>query len=151
MPVSDSRLSSLVFDWNCVHKVPFCLNREDIAVQKVMNADKAVLMAAFARMDVVALAAAVGTVCAMGLFLLTGTLLLKGTPPGMHTGIHLGLLGIYLPGYSVSWGGSVIGAVYAFIIGALIGFVWAVLWNLTHYLYIITVVVRANWWRLMGD
>lgn len=120
-------------------------------MQKLMNADKAVLMAAFARMDVMALAVAMGTVCAMGLFLLTVTLLVKGTPPGMHIGIHLGLLGIYLPAFSVSWVGSVIGAVYAFVIGAVVGFIWAVLWNLTHYLYIITVVVRANWWRLMAD
>jgi len=122
-----------------------------MAEQKLMNADKALLMAAFARMDVVALAVAMGTVCAIGLFLLTVTLLIKGAPPGVHTGTHLGLLGIYLPGYSVGWGGSVIGAAYAWIIGALIGFVWAVLWNLTHYLYIILVVVRAHWWRLMAD
>ena len=120
-------------------------------MQKLMNADKAVLMAAFARMDVVALAVAMGTVCGIGLFLMTVALLIKGAPPGMQIGTHLGLLGIYLPGYSVSWGGSVIGAGYAWIIGAVIGFVWAVLWNLTHYLYIILVVVRANWWRLMGD
>jgi len=120
-------------------------------VQKPMNADKAVLMAAFARMDVVALAVAMGTVCAIGLFLLTGALLIKGAPPGMPIGTHLGLLGIYLPGYGVSWAGSAIGAVYAWLIGALIGFVWAVLWNFTHYFYIILVVVRANWWRLMGD
>ena len=122
-----------------------------MAVQKLMNADKAVLMAAFARMDVVALAVAIGTVCATGLFLLTVTLLVKGAPPGTAIGPHLGLLGIYLPGYGVSWIGSIVGAVYAWLIGALIGFVWAVLWNLTHYLYIILVVVRAHWWRLMGD
>lgn len=120
-------------------------------MQKLMNADKAVLMAAFARMDVVALAVAMGTVCAIGLWLLTVTLLVKGAPPDMHIGTHLGLLGIYLPGYSVSWGGSAIGAVYAWFIGAMIGLVWAVVWNLTHYLYIILVVVRAHWWRLMAD
>lgn len=118
---------------------------------KLMNADKALLMAAFARMDVVALAVAMGTVCAIGLFLMTATLLIKGAPPGTQIGTHLGLLAIYLPGYSVSWGGSAIGAAYAWIIGAVIGFVWAVLWNLTHYLYIILVVVRAHWWRLMAD
>lgn len=116
-----------------------------------MNADKALLMAAFARMDVVALAVAMGTVCAIGLFLMTATLLIKGAPPGVDVGVHLGLLSIYLPGYSVSWGGGAIGAAYAWIVGAIVGFVWAVLWNLTHYLYIILVVVRAHWWRLMAD
>lgn len=107
-------------------------------------------MAGFARMDVVALAVAVGSVCAVGLFLGTIALLLKGAPEGMHIGPRLGFLGIYLPGYSVSWGGGVIGAIYAAPIGAAIGFVWGVLWNLTHNLYIILVVVRAHWWRMMA-
>ena len=119
--------------------------------QKHLNSDKAVLMAGFARLDVVALAVAMGVVCAIGLFLLTAILLVKGAPPGIEIGIHLGLLGIYLPGYEVSWGGSVIGAIYASILGALVGFIWGLLWNLTHYLYIILVVVRAHWWRLLGD
>lgn len=122
-----------------------------MAVQKLMRADQAVLMAAFGRIDVVALAVAMGTVCAIVIFLMTVTLLFKGAATGVPIGPHLSLLGIYMPGYSVSWGGSLIGAVYAWIIGALIGFVWAVLWNLTHYLYIILVVVRDRWWRLMGD
>ncbi len=123
-----------------------------MAVQKqLMRADQAVLMAAFGRIDVVALAVAMGTVFALALFLMTVALLIKGAPPGMPVGPHLSLLGIYLPGYSVSWGGSMIGAVYAWIVGAVIGFVWAALWNLSHYLYIILVVVRDRWWRLLGD
>lgn len=120
-------------------------------MQETKNADKALLMAAFARVDPVALAIALGTVCAIGIWLMTSALLIQGAPQGVPVGPHLGLLGIYLPGYSVTWGGSVIGAAYGWIIGAVIGFVWAVLWNLTHYLYIILVVVRANWWRLMAD
>jgi len=122
-----------------------------MAAQKLMGADKALLMAAFARMDVAALAVALGTVCAVGLFLMTAVLLVKGAPPGAHVGPHLGLLDTYLPGYSVSWSGGVIGAAYAWIIGAVTGFAWAVMWNLTHYLYIILVVVRAHWWRMMAD
>jgi hypothetical protein len=123
-----------------------------MAVQKQqIRADQAVLMAAFGRIDVVALAVAMGTVFALGIFLMTVTLLIKGAPPGLRVGPHLGLLGIYMPGYSVSWAGAVIGAVYAWIAGAALGFVWAALWNLTHYLYIILVVVRDRWWRLMGD
>lgn len=116
-----------------------------------MNVDKAVLMAGFARMDVMALAVAVGGVCATILFLGTITLLLKGAPANAHIGPHLGMLSGYLPGYSVSWSGSVVGAIYSGVIGAVIGFVWGALWNLTHYLYIILVVVRAYWWRLMVD
>jgi len=126
--------------------------REDIVVQKkMMAADQALLMAAFGRIDVVALAVAMGAVFAIGLFLMTIVLLIKGAPPGMRVGPHLSLLGIYLPGYSVTWSGAVIGAVYAWIFGAALGFVWAVLWNLSHYLYIFLVVIRDRWWRLMGD
>ena len=119
--------------------------------QNQMNADKAVLMAGFARLDVVALAVAVGAVCAIGLFLMTAILLIKGSPPGVETGTHLGLLGVYLPGYSVTWGGSIVGTLYAWIIGAFIGFIWGALWNLSHYLYILLVVIRSHWWRLLGD
>lgn len=108
-------------------------------------------MAAFGRIDVVALAVAMGTVFALGLFLMTVALLIKGAPPDMRVGPHLSLLSIYMPGFSVSWVGAVIGAAYAWIVGAAIGFALAVLWNLTHYLYIILVVVRDRWWRLMGD
>lgn len=108
-------------------------------------------MAAFGRIDVVALAVAMGTVCALGLFVMTVALLIKGAPPGLRVGPHLSLLGIYFPGFSVSWVGAIIGAAYAWIGGAVLGFVLAVLWNLTHYLYIILVVVRDRWWRLMGD
>jgi hypothetical protein len=117
----------------------------------MMNSEKAVLMAAFAKLDVVALAVAMGAVFAIGLFLMTVVLLAKGAPPGVGIGPHLGVLGAYLPGYAVSWGGSIMGALYAWIIGALLGFVWAVLWNLSHYIYIILVVARAHWWRLMAD
>ena len=122
-----------------------------MAGQKQDKADQAVLMAGFARMDVVALAVAIGTFFALAIFLLTAMLLLKGAPPGQAVGPHLALLGVYFPGYTVSWGGSLIGALYGAAIGALLGFVWAVLWNLSHFLYIALVLIRAHWWRLMAD
>ncbi|MEO8159163.1 MAG: hypothetical protein ABI648_15305, partial [Betaproteobacteria bacterium] len=125
--------------------------REDMTVQKQIHPDTAVLMAAFGRIDVPALAVAMGTVCAIAFLLLTATLLLKGAPPDTQIGPRLGLLSLYLPGYSVSWSGSVVGAAYGWIIGAGIGFLWAVLWNMTHYVYIILVVARAHWWRMMAD
>jgi hypothetical protein len=57
---------------------------------------------------------AFGTVAALGLFVATIVLVLRG---GQNVGEHLNLLGVYLPGYSVSYVGSVIGFVYAFVIG----------------------------------
>jgi len=49
-----------------------------------------------------------------GLFVATNFLILRG---GETVGPHLGLLGVYLPGYSVSFVGSLIGFVYMFVIG----------------------------------
>ena len=61
---------------------------------------------------------ALGLLLGCGLFLSTMTLVIRG---GRTVGPHLGLLGIFLPGYSVSLGGACIGFVYLFVIGYLIG------------------------------
>lgn len=114
-------------------------------------ADKAILMTAFAKMDPVALAVALGSIWAIILLLATSFLLLKGSPEGIPVGEHLGLLGIYLPGYQVSWGGGLLGAFYMWLLGAAVGFILAVLWNLTHYLYVVMIVVRSAWWRMMAE
>ena len=115
------------------------------------DTDKAILMAAFAKMDPVAVAVALGSTWALILLLATAVLLLKGSPGGSAVGGHLELLGVYLPGYTVSWAGGLLGAFYMWLIGAVVGFILAVLWNLTHYLYVVMIVVRSAWWRLMAD
>jgi len=55
-----------------------------------------------------------GLIMGLGLLLATNFLIIKG---GDVVGPHLRLLGIYLPGYSVTFVGSLIGFVYAFVIG----------------------------------
>ena len=60
----------------------------------------------------------VGLVAGLLLFVATNVLVLRG---GDVVGPHLGLLGVYLPGYSVSFVGSLIGFVYAFVIGYAVG------------------------------
>ena len=117
------------------------------------SADKAILMAAFAKMDPVALAVALGTVWALILMVATYALLIKGAPPDpeWEIGGHLGLLGIYLPGYQVSWFGGLLGGFYMWLIGGVVGYILAILWNLTHYLYIVMIVVRSAWWRMMAE
>ena len=70
---------------------------------------------AFARTSEQGWGLALGFLSALGLFLATVVLLLKPSP--YPVGPHLGLLGVYLPGYSVSWTGAVIGAGYAFFLG----------------------------------
>ncbi len=52
------------------------------------------------------------------LFVATNVLVLKG---GDHPGPHLGLLSVYFPGYRVTFLGSVIGFVYAFVVGYALG------------------------------
>ena len=59
-----------------------------------------------------------GLLLASGLFLATNILVIKG---GSDVGQHLGLLAIYLPGYRVSFVGSLIGFVYAFVGGYALG------------------------------
>ena len=115
------------------------------------DTDKAILMAAFGRIDNVAFAVATGTVWALVLFLVTTILLIKGPDPANNVGPHLSMLGIYLPGYDVTWDGAAIGAAYIWVIGAIAGYLLAILWNLTHYLYITAIVVRAAWWRMMAE
>lgn len=62
----------------------------------------------------------VGFGLAMGLvlFVATNILVLRG---GEVVGPHLALLGIFLPGYSVTFLGSFIGFVYLFVIGYGVG------------------------------
>jgi len=57
------------------------------------------------------------------LFLATVWLLLRG---GENVGKHLSLLHHYFPGYSVTWGGAIVGLLYGAAVGAVLG--WAVSW-----------------------
>ena len=57
---------------------------------------------------------AVGLLFGLVLFVSTNVLILRGGPV---IGPHLGLLGVYFPGYRVSFLGSLVGFVYAFVIG----------------------------------
>jgi hypothetical protein len=57
---------------------------------------------------------ALGILAAMGLFLATAVLVVKGGP---DPGPHLGLLSEYFPGYRVTWLGAFVGACYGFFLG----------------------------------
>jgi hypothetical protein len=61
---------------------------------------------------------AIGLLMGLGLFTATALLIVKG---GRTVGPHLSLIGSYLPGYQVTWGGAFIGFVYLFVIGYAIG------------------------------
>jgi hypothetical protein len=76
---------------------------------------------------------AFGSVAALGLFVATIWLVVKGGPV---VGPHLGLLSAYLPGYSVTWPGAFIGGAYLFFLGYGTGRVIATIYNR---------IVRSNW------
>jgi hypothetical protein len=69
---------------------------------------------------------AIGLLLGVGLFLATVVLVLKNGP---NPGPHLSLLRIYFPGYSVTWVGSFIGFVYAFVVGYAVGRTIATIYN----------------------
>ncbi len=62
-----------------------------------------------------------------GIFVATIFLILKG---GEVVGPHLALLAEFLPGYEVSFLGSLVGLVYGLVLGFVIGYALALLYNL---------------------
>ena len=76
-----------------------------------MNQDpeRDLIHAAVARLRAGVLAIVFGGVGALGLFLATAALLIQG---GDNVGQHLSRLAWYLPGYSVTWGGALLGALW---------------------------------------
>jgi hypothetical protein len=83
------------------------------------------LQGALLRMNARAWGIGMGLLLGAVLFIATNILVIRGGP---SMGQHLGLLAIYLPGYSVSFAGSLIGFVYAFVggygLGRLLGMVY---------------------------
>ena len=77
-----------------------------------------ILRRAVARLRAAVMAVSFGMTGGVGLFVATVWLLLRG---GDNVGQHLGLLANYLPGYSVTWWGAVLGLVYGAVVGGVIG------------------------------
>ncbi|MCO4771641.1 MAG: hypothetical protein KDA24_16530 [Deltaproteobacteria bacterium] len=86
----------------------------------------ALIHSAVARLRAGVLAIVFGGVGAAGLFLATALLLLQG---GENVGQHLSRLAWYLPGYSVSWGGALLGGGYGLLLGGALGWICAWTYN----------------------
>jgi len=73
---------------------------------------------AILRMNERAWGIALGLLLGGGLFLATIVLVIKGGP---DVGRHLSLLSVFFPGYRVTVLGSLVGFVYAFVLGYALG------------------------------
>jgi len=80
-------------------------------------------------------------VAGAGLFLATLILVLKG---GAGVGANLSLLSNYFPGYQVTGPGSLLGFIYGFFGGFVTGYSFALLRNLSAFLYMALVRRRAE-------
>ena len=96
---------------------------------------------AFAKLDRIALGLSIGTVAGMLLFLATLIIVIKGGPV---VGPTLGLLDQYFPGYTVTFSGSIVGFVYAFVSGFTVGWGFAMVRNIIVFLYTALIQRRAE-------
>ncbi|HEX6065868.1 MAG TPA: hypothetical protein VFZ04_16665 [Longimicrobiales bacterium] len=91
-----------------------------------INQNDVMLQTALRRLNARAWGIAVGLLLGFGLFMATNLLVVQGGP---NMGRHLNLLSVYFPGYRVSFLGSLIGFVYAFVIGYGLGRLIGVTYN----------------------
>ncbi|MBA3560513.1 MAG: hypothetical protein H0W30_18170 [Gemmatimonadaceae bacterium] len=76
------------------------------------------LQSALLRLNARAWGIAVGLLMGGAIFVATNFLILKG---GENVGQHLMLLAVYFPGYRVTFLGSIVGFIYLFVIGYILG------------------------------
>lgn len=100
--------------------------------EAIEEAEDAVIEVEFAKIDPLALGIAVGVMSGFGIFMASVVLLLRGGPA---PGPTLSLLGHYLFGFEVTWGGAVIGLFEGVLLGFAVGALAAGLrnWTLTGY------------------
>jgi len=88
--------------------------------------ERELVRAAIVRLRARVMALVFGWVGGCGLFVATAWLLLRGGP---NVGQHLSLLRNYFPGYSVTWPGTLLGFCYGALVGALLGWTIASVYN----------------------
>ena len=99
------------------------------------------IVKSLARLDVIALGISLGTLFAVAIFLATIILVFKG---GNEVGPNLALLSQYFIGYDVTFGGSLIGSVYGFMSGMILGFLIAVLRNTVINVYLRLIKLKGS-------
>ena len=95
------------------------------------------LVKAFARLQPHAFGASCGILGAVSLFLITAMLILKGpAAPDADVGPHLALLRFFIPGFAPSWGGAMLGVIFGFVGGYVLGLLFAGFLNFHHRTYL---------------
>ena len=94
--------------------------------QELSEQEQQTVRRAFERTSEQGCGLALGFLAALALFVATIILVVRG---GENVGQHLGLLSVYLPGYSVTWPGAFVGAAYMFFLGYGAGRTIATLYN----------------------
>jgi hypothetical protein len=105
---------------------PFYTHAADFIEPKRGISEEEIIRQAVVRLNGHILGFVIGVVGALMIFAATNWLVLKG---GEEVGPHMALLGQFLIGYSVTFVGSLIGAVYVFIAGYLCGLFIALVYN----------------------
>ncbi len=96
------------------------------SAEAVSASEEQILRQAVMKLNGNVLGIVLGSIAALGIFIATNWLILRG---GDVIGPHLGLLDQFFIGYSVTFVGSLVGAVYAFVIGYLSGMLVGWIYN----------------------
>jgi len=99
------------------------------------------LLAAFAPLHRLAMGVAAGVVLGGLVFLMTASVLIRGPYQGWP---NLALLGHYFLGYTVTWFGALIGLLWGFAVGFLMGWGFALLRNFAVWAWLLVVRSRAE-------
>ncbi len=94
--------------------------------REVRATERELISSAIARLQAGILAIVCGLLAGTGLLIATVWLVIRG---GENVGQHLSLLANYLPGYSVTWGGALLGFLYGAALGAAVGWLTAWIYN----------------------
>ena len=95
-------------------------------MQEDNNAIERLVLIELLRLNGVILGLILGLLLGCGIFVATIVLVLKG---GDVVGPHLALLGQFFLGYTVTFGGSIIGFLYGLLSGFVTGYIVATLYN----------------------
>ncbi|MGH9958875.1 MAG: hypothetical protein ACREBC_17405, partial [Pyrinomonadaceae bacterium] len=114
---------------------------EDMDAQEVAAVVQKAVAEAFGKLDRLGFGLSIGITAGFVLFVATLWLVIKG---GEIVGPTLALLGQFFPGYAVSPLGSVIGLCYAFTVGFIGGYLFALVRNAILFLWVAMIRKRAE-------